>query len=132
MAKCPFGHTDIFRSNIKVQKSRIVTLHSNSHYSDYKIREILRFLFFTFICVVCRMAIIGPDRAKVLLLVWPPQWHGHTNTVIGMAGGHTNALYSATSMLRIEHRRISKFDTDLPTSILRRSITTYWVSDGRV
>ena len=29
------------------------------------------------------------DRAQVLLLVWPPQWYGHTDTMIGMADGHT-------------------------------------------
>lgn len=34
----------------------------------------------------------GPDRAQVPLLVWPPQWHGHTDTVIGMAGGHTGPM----------------------------------------
>jgi hypothetical protein len=34
----------------------------------------------------------GQDRAQVLLLVWPPQWHGHTDTVIGMAGGHTGPM----------------------------------------
>ena len=34
----------------------------------------------------------GHDRAQVLLLVWPPQWHGHTDTVIGMAGGHTGLM----------------------------------------
>ena len=38
------------------------------------------------------MAMIGPDRAKVLLLVRPPQWHGHTDTVIGMASGHTGPM----------------------------------------
>ena len=34
----------------------------------------------------------GPDRAQVPLLVWPPQWHGHTDTVIGMADGHTGPM----------------------------------------
>lgn len=32
------------------------------------------------------------DRAQVLLLVWPLQWHGHTDTMIGMAGGHTGLM----------------------------------------
>ena len=32
------------------------------------------------------------DRAQVLLLAWPPQWHGHTDAMIGMAGGHTGLM----------------------------------------
>ena len=60
--------------------------------SFFIFRCTLHFLFFTFIGVVGRMAMIGPDRAQVLLLVWPPQWHGHTDTVIGMASGHTGPM----------------------------------------
>jgi hypothetical protein len=32
------------------------------------------------------------DRAQMLLLVRPPQWHGHTNTIIDMAVGHTGLM----------------------------------------
>ena len=32
------------------------------------------------------------DRAQVLLLVWPPLWYGHTDTMVGVAGGHTGLM----------------------------------------
>ena len=42
MAKCHIGHTDMFfeyGQTLKYKKAEtMVTLHSNSHYSDYKIR----------------------------------------------------------------------------------------------
>ena len=34
----------------------------------------------------------GHDQTPLLLLVWPLQWHGHTNAIIGMASGHTGLM----------------------------------------
>ena len=39
----------------------------------------------------------GHDGAQVLLLVWPPQWHGHTDTIIGMPVA-IPALWNATPL----------------------------------
>ena len=51
--------------------------------------------FINFLCFVA-LSLVWPrmahDRVQVLLLVWPPQWHGHTDTMIGMAGGHTGYM----------------------------------------